>query len=71
MDGELHELSNRNRRARVRVVMAKETRIPLCLGLLFSCCALSTALLVGVALLLKFAEEPLIDSQVTQVRTYR
>ena len=69
MDGELQELPNRNRRrAGIQVAMGKGRGIPICLGLLFSCCALSTALLVGLALLLKFGEDPLIDGQVTEVK---
>ena len=49
--------------------MAKGRGIPLCLGCLFSCCALTTAVLIGLALVLRFAENPLIDSQVKQVST--
>ena len=68
MDGELQELPNGNRRRTgIQVTMAKGRGIPICLGLLFSCCALGTALLVGLALLLRFGEEPLIDGQVTEV----
>ena len=63
--GELQELPHR-RIYRVRK-MGKAKGIPLCLGFLFSCCALTSALLVGLALLMEFAEKPLIDGQVTQV----
>ncbi len=62
-DDELQELPH----TRARVKMAKGKGVQICLGLLFSCCLLSCGLFVALALLLRMAEEPLIDAQVKQV----
>ena len=64
-DNELHELPLTRNLGRGK--MAKGKAVPICLGLLFSCCLLSCGLVIGMALLLKMGEEPLIDSQVKQV----
>ena len=66
MDSDNEELEDFPQRRTTRK-MAKGKGMPICLGLCFSCCLLTCAVMVGLAFLLKVEEEPLIDSQVREV----
>ncbi len=66
MDSDNEELEAFPQR-RTSVVMAKGKGVPVCLGLLFSCCLISCAVVIAMAFLLKVEEEPLISSQVKEV----